>query len=185
MSENYAANSVNENVLVGSIALLAILFIVGIYIRYINSDEPEEPWTSGPRGCFSPNALVRLANGSEKTIQKIVVGDQVLGVNAWGRRVSNYVTRVFVHDGSHETLLINGSLQATPNHPIAVKYFVFWKKWVEAGSLKVGDLLIGVKGNVRVNSIAPSGTLATVYNLEVETSHTYFANNLLVHNKKP
>jgi intein/homing endonuclease len=82
------------------------------------------------------------------------------------------------------TLLVNGTLRATPNHP-----FFANGRWVTAGELGVGDILLEASEDGRtvvrvpVRSIERLPGGVEVFNLEVAGVHDYFADGLLVHNK--
>ncbi|EKD99981.1 MAG: hypothetical protein ACD_22C00118G0004 [uncultured bacterium] len=77
-------------------------------------------------------------------------------------------------------IIINGSLKITPNHILRVN-----GNWVEAGSIQSGDKLTDFQGNeVLVDSIEWQRGKYSVYNLEVETYHTFFADGVWVHNEK-
>lgn len=138
--------------------------------------------TGGGGGCFAPETLVLMADGSSKPINQIALGDRVMGEDEQGNRAVQTVTHLFVHEGSYETLRLNGTLIVTPNHPMrSIRGGV--KNWTEAGALSLGDLLVGLGGPVTLTTEEPAATLPAVYNLEVEPNHTYFAGGYLVHNK--
>ena len=57
-------------------------------------------------------------------------------------------------------------------------------EWVRVKDLKRGDKLLDKSGNaVAVKSIKRIEDPLTVYNMEVDGQHNYFANGFLVHNK--
>lgn len=75
-------------------------------------------------------------------------------------------------------------VRVTPHHPFAV----VGRGWVAAGELQLGDRLETPQGaTVAVGSIASLPGLHTVYNLEVEGAHSYYAgrSDVLVHNACP
>jgi len=134
--------------------------------------------SGGGGGCFSPDTLILMADGTYKPIVKVVVGDTVLAQDETGARVPNTVTKLFVHTDK-ETRIVNESLVVTPVHPIMTT-----RGWVEAGNLVVGDVMVGIHGTVEIRTIQQGEVLPKVYNLEVEPNHTYFAGGVLVHNKQ-
>ena len=81
-------------------------------------------------------------------------------------------------------------IQATPNHPF---YVAGRKEPVPAGELRLGDELLVLDaargqaapglGILKVQSLEQLAPEPTVYNLEVEGPHNYFASGVLVHNK--
>jgi intein/homing endonuclease len=85
------------------------------------------------------------------------------------------------------TLLVNGTIHTTPNHPFLVD-----GRWVRADQLRVGDVgqhveLEPITGEVTVmptpiTSLESSQATSGIYNFEVATYHTYIVNGLVVHN---
>ena len=77
-------------------------------------------------------------------------------------------------------------LRATPEHP-----FFANGRWVSAGELSVGDILLEVAEDGRtvvrvpVRSIESQPGGVETFNLEVSGVHDYFAGGILVHNKPP
>jgi hypothetical protein len=132
----------------------------------------------GGGGCFSADTLITMADGTLKPIVDVAVGDSVLGTDEAGVTSENTVTETFIHRGDNETLLLNGSIVVTPVHPIKTQ-----RGWVTAGELAIGDTLYTQSGSITVSSLVPGPLLASVYNLEVEPAHTYYAGGILVHNK--
>jgi hypothetical protein len=135
-----------------------------------------------------------VEDGTLKPIEQIEVGERVLAYDeATAAVVPAAVTQVFVHRNWQDqpTLLINGRLRATENHP-----FFVGGRWLRADGIHAGDLLLGQtpvpidRGPTRtliaetVEDVAPMPGVDTVYNLEIESFHTYFAEGILVHNIK-
>jgi hypothetical protein len=133
--------------------------------------------------------MVTLADGSTRAIEQIRVKDSVLAWNEKTKQLeSAEVEQTFVHAAIEGTVIVNGTLVATPNHP-----FYAGGRWVRADELKVGDELVALPQTGRgvalgtqsghVTSLTTTGSVNTVYNLEVKGVHTYFAGGILVHNK--
>jgi hypothetical protein len=126
-----------------------------------------------------------MADGTEKAIKDIRLGDRVMAQDEHGNRRSNIVTRLFTHGpDEHGTsadgmLKINGHLAVTPEHMIYTN-----RGWLSAGDIRVGDTLTGVAGAVKVLSIERSPVPSYVYNFTTFPNHTYFAGGVLVHNIK-
>jgi len=119
------------------------------------------------------------------------VGDLVLAYDeAAGSVVSRPVTRRFVHPGQHAgTLALDQgrTLRVTPNHPV---YEPETGAYVEAGSIARGERLLTLAPRGGATSAISAGFTAdyqglpeTVFNLEVDGTHNYFAAGVLVHNK--
>jgi hypothetical protein len=156
--------------------------------------KPAAPGSRGG-GCFVAGTRVTMADGTHKPIDKVRVGERVLAFDeSTGRVVPAAVTQVYVHPDWKDraaVVLVNGRLQATANHLFFVN-----GTWRRADELQVGDLLrqltpLGIDAGPARNtlseavaSLAPLPGADIVYNLEVATYHTYFAEGLLVHNMK-
>jgi RHS repeat-associated protein len=72
-------------------------------------------------------------------------------------------------------------IETTAEHPF---FSVDRRDWVRANELGAGDSLLGREGAVVVESVTPESGVQRVYNLEVETRHTYLVSDLwiLTHN---
>ena len=158
---------------------------------------PARPTPPPPRtgGCFVAGTRVTMADGTQKAIDQVRVGERVLAFDEKsGELFPAPVTEVFVHPAWRDqaaTILVNGRLRATDNHPFHVN-----GQWRRADELRPGDLLRVLTpapadfGQTRTTLAEAVGTLApldgadTVYNLEVGGYHTYFAEGVLVHNRK-
>jgi hypothetical protein len=132
--------------------------------------------------------MVAMADGSQKAIDQIRVGDVVLAYDEETRGVvPEPVLEVFVHprwENESGTILLNGHLRATDNHPFFVN-----GGWKRADRIEPGDWLFTLDGPRQVApdqaaSLVSMPGVATAYNLEVATHHTYFAEGVLVHNMK-
>ncbi len=133
--------------------------------------------------CFVAGTLISMADGSLKSIEDIQVGDSVKSYDeSSGSMVDSVVGHVFVHDAvemGDYYLVINNRLRVTPDHPLFVN-----GDWVDADSVVVGDSLLDVSGeSIEVLSVDRVFEPVVTYNLEVEGTHTYFADGVLVHNK--
>ncbi len=131
-------------------------------------------------GCFLPGTMVLMSNGESKPIEEVRVGDQVLSFANENSGNKKIVTVQGVHsylvDGY---MIINDELEVTGEHEIFLN-----GKWRLAGMAEVGDELIGENGEiVRIEKIEYVNKPATrVYNLNVDKTHTYFADGIYVHN---
>jgi len=132
-------------------------------------------------GCFAPDTLITMADGSSKVIEHIKVGDKILTLDAEGDgelvpgKVSNVHAKTV--DG---WLVINGSIKVTPEHMMWVN-----GRWTNAGSIQPGDALLDQEDRAySVESIYWQRGKFTVYNIDIENYHTYFAQGVYVHNEK-
>ncbi|GAB3720892.1 polymorphic toxin-type HINT domain-containing protein [Amycolatopsis oliviviridis] len=129
---------------------------------------------------FDPNTLVVMGDGSRKPIKDVKVGDKVLAKDpTTGRTAVRVVTDTRSH-ASQRTLVEvgvasgadRGSLVATDEHP-------FWveseKRWSHAVDLKAGHRLeTGDHRDATVTGTRSWSETRRVYNLTVDTDHTYF-----------
>ncbi len=157
--------------------------------RTISVNEASVPCCTG--SCFVAGTKVSLANGQELPIEKISVGTDVMAYDPdTGALTASPVTHTFVHPDSEGLVVVNGTLQATANHP-----FFANGHWVRADELQVGDTLLmlpegasalassGEVQSTPVQSLVYTPRRVATYNIEVANQHTYFAGGVLVHNK--
>lgn len=147
---------------------------------------------------FDGATQVRMADGSTKRIDEVAVGDKVLATDPTTGRSGDFaVTHVIVGEGDKDLVEVTvgtstgtrsdgatAAVTATRGHP-------FWdaeaQRWVEAGDLRSGEALQTSSGGVARTITTREWTERTrVYNLTVDTLHTYYVVlaglNLLVHN---
>jgi hypothetical protein len=142
--------------------------------------------------CFAAGTPVTLADGTTRPIEAIHEGDLVYAYDEpSGEIVAARVGRTFVHTDVHDRLIaINHQLMATGNHPF---YVAGRAETVAAADLRLGDELLvldsmsgssePVLRTMKVLALEQLPPARTVYNLEVEGQHNYFAGGVLVHNK--
>lgn len=132
-------------------------------------------------GCFTGDTKVTMADGTEKNIQDIQVGEKVLTrkaeldetlvpaevVNTYRKTVGGYLT-------------INDTIRVTTNHFLYVN-----GTWRRADEVNVGDILVQENAKpLTVHSIEWHKEQVDVFNIEVAGEHSYFANGIYVHNGK-
>ncbi|MEU6994655.1 polymorphic toxin-type HINT domain-containing protein [Streptomyces sp. NPDC046465] len=145
--------------------------------------------------CFPAGTNVRMANGKNKNIEEIKVGDKVLATDPKsGKTRRREVTATIVTDDDKQFTKItlvtpNGiaKLTATHEHPF---WSVDQKKWVAAGRLKPGMFLRTHDGHtVAVKTTRTYSHRERTYNLTVAGLHTYYVlageTPVLVHNSTP
>jgi len=132
--------------------------------------------------CFLGGTKISMADGSYKNIEDIKINDEVRSFDTRKNEVVNsQVYQLFEHPDTCGHMIINNNLKLTDNHPMWVPAL---SQWVDAGDLTIGTKLLHTDGSeILVETIEESDDVTTVYNFEVETYHTYFAENHLVHNK--
>lgn len=132
------------------------------------------------KGCFLAGTSILTPSGSSP-IEKLKIGDSVL--TREGEHNSNLVNAKI--KGVHKVtvpgyLIINHTLKLTPEHILWVN-----DSWTMAGNIQIGNTLTNSAGEEEiVQSIEWQGGAVDVYNLEIERYHTFFAENIWVHNDK-
>jgi hypothetical protein len=154
----------------------------------------------GGGGCFLPGTKITLSDGTLIDIEDVVIGDKLLTYNIIENCFEPGIVKKLIRpkkDNIITVKLSNGTrIHSTEEHP----YFVQGKGWcsfdptsttklheIEVDQLLPGDILLDDKGNtITVERITPvvGAEIQTVYNFEIDGNHTYFANGILVHNKR-
>jgi prepilin-type N-terminal cleavage/methylation domain-containing protein len=135
-------------------------------------------FTTAAAACFLAGTMVSTPNG-DKAIEELNVGDRVW---SWDneRPIENIIRKTLVHrvPGYYELATTSGSLLVTGIHPLLTS-----SGYKTVDSIQLGDKLITKLGSETVLSKIYIGKAATVYNLEADEPHNYFANGFVVHNK--
>jgi hypothetical protein len=133
---------------------------------------------AGGGGCFAAGTLVETEFGPYP-IELLEVGDRVLSLDeATGSLTQATITRTY-KSVRYEYYVINGTLEVTSEHP-------FWMNgsWVNAEDIKVGDRILDWNNEkIPVESIERTVRGVRVYNIEVDGTHTFYVEGVLVHNK--
>src|SRR3989338_6818433 len=122
---------------------------------------------------------ITMGDESKKKIEEVKIGDGVLSYDENRKRnVISRVSGVFNHVMLGYYVLDN-ELKITATNPIFVN-----GKWGYPPELKVGDELLTAEGKEKkIRSIKYVGGEVKVYNLQIEKTGNYFAEDVLVHNK--
>jgi hypothetical protein len=154
--------------------------------------------TCGP-SCFIGGTKITTENGI-KNIEDIIVGDIVMSYLEDSEvLIPRTVNGTFNEDYVGGLVIINGiKTNATIGHPFAVKNEIGELKWAAYNKnidlhyinegIVVNNLVdekysINLNGSwVKIETIELEPFEGTVYNIGVEDTHNYFANNILVHN---
>jgi hypothetical protein len=132
-------------------------------------------------GCFLEGTKILMADGTEKNIQDVQVGDNIFTFkNEFSHElVPAKVGQTFRHIVDRY-LVINNTLLVTPEHRIFVN-----GTWRQIGEAKVGDWLLDSHGNrIVIETIEERQSMVAVYNFMVEDYHTFIADGIYVHNDK-
>lgn len=135
--------------------------------------------------CFPEGTRILLNDGSYKNIEDLTTSDVLLTYNnEQGKYGAGTTTSIRVSTQNELIYIVteNGEeVKSTPLH----KFYVEESGWTQAQNIKVGDLLFNKDSIlVKVKSIESLKGEFKVYHLiDVKDNHTYFAENILVHNK--
>ena len=150
-----------------------------------------------PTCCFIAGTKITMANGSNKNIEDVEIGDQLIGKN---KSINAVVAFIRPQLRERTLISVNGSVPfMTNDHPVYCKDG-FWKSYdPEAtkekydllqhwniGKLSVGDTIetddgLGIAINTILEHVEDPDT--QVYNFVLDGDHTYIANHMIVHNK--
>lgn len=128
-------------------------------------------------GCFTADTKIFMADNSLKEISQIKPNDKIL-TKENNKLVKAKVSAVKIATASG-LLILNQNLKTTPDHLIKIN-----DAWQVAANAQIGDKLETPTGPQNITSVEYIKGVNTVYNLEVEKYHTFFAENYLVHNQK-
>lgn len=133
-------------------------------------------------GCFPAGTMISTPNGI-KPIESIQIGDTVLGVNK-NRLIPVKVQKVYstiselIEIRTEDTII-----HTTAEHPLLKMDGEFGL----AGALKNEESLCIYHNNTfshsKILSVKQILGLVPVYNIEVDSPHTFIADNIVVHNK--
>lgn len=137
------------------------------------------------KGCFLPDTPILKADGSETAISRVQPGDALLAFTPEGQVVTAHVDNVLQHEETSylEIEAEDVTLRVTEEHPFYVGGGVFQT----ACTLRVGDVVYAYDGAglaaQQICAIKRVDAPVTVYNLQTDEPHTFFANGIAVHNK--
>ena len=158
------------------------------------------PGSGSNATCFVKGSKVTLANKTKIAIEDVKIGDQVLGLNGINT-VTGYDRPMLIIDKVRSGTFygINGLEKfVTSEHPILtnngwksidmINAIIFEPHLAKLliGNLEIGDKILTESGNyITVNSIEKyeDQPQQELYNLLLDGDHTFYLNDLLVHNK--
>jgi hypothetical protein len=152
----------------------------------ITKDDP-------PTSCFIAGTKIDMADGTQKNIENIRVGDEVQAIGGTTDTVS-YVHDIEAQD--HLLWTLNGHITATEAHPFMTEdgwksanpeasMPVYESYGISIGQLEAGDLLTGSEGVVELTSLESREENVKVYNFTTASTHTYMVDGVVSHNKTP
>ena len=155
--------------------------------------------------CVVEGTLIHIAQGAQRPIEDLIVGNQVLTMDGtfnvdsvddltyiqeeeiYQNNLSNEHTAVAIWKSNViGTISINdGQLRTTMGHIHIIKRDGLWIAKT-ADTLEVGDVMFKLGyGEFLIDSLeVDEVNQYTVYKLDVEPNDTFFANGILTHNRK-
>lgn len=137
--------------------------------------------------CLPAGTKILMANGSEKRIERVRLGESVVAYNEGSKKIEYCEVLDRMKRPSEELICIHTNkevLKLTGEHPVYTK-----RGWVKAVDLSQDDDVLvwprfdgGPRWKKLVNISKEKPECEYVYNLEVKNNNNYFANNVLVHN---
>jgi hypothetical protein len=156
------------------------------------------PCQGGP-SCFLAGTMISTPDG-DRPIESLKEGDAIWCVGEDGKRVAGRITATLKHV-SNGYYRLNGSTLVTgehrflmtgagPNFVASVASMSYEQhalgQWIPLRDLSVGQQLLKFDGTSEtIETIEFVDRGVRVFNLEVAPHHNYFANGILVHNRKP
>jgi phage-related protein len=144
-------------------------------------------------GCFPAGTPVLMADGSERAIETLQVGDQVLARGGAFFVPTTVLARIVPPPKRVYTLTFDSdkTLTLTDSHPVMTEQG--WKSLhpratkqenpdLDVSTLHIGDRVHTTGGMVTLVGIRP-GEVVPIYNITVDEPHTFYASGILVHNK--
>ncbi len=135
---------------------------------------------SGPVMCVLEGSQVATPRG-DVPIESLRVGDQVITRVDGTETIGAVTWTKAAPSREHLEIALDSAttLRVTDQHPIATP-----DGFAKAGKLTPGDTVLTRSGQARIKSITQRRTAATVYDLSIEPGNVFFADGVLVHNKR-
>ncbi|MDD4889505.1 MAG: polymorphic toxin-type HINT domain-containing protein [Phycisphaerae bacterium] len=137
------------------------------------------------KGCFLPDTPVLRADGLPVAIRDVRVGDELKAFEPDGAIVAAKVRAVLTAEVERYAVVTTAGrvLRVTPDHP----FYVGSGRFQTLESLRVGDRVFAFDGAALspqpITAIEIVAGHVTVYNLQTDRPHTFFADGIAVHNK--
>lgn len=160
---------------------------------------PPDP-TPSPDPCFLYGTEIKMADGSNKLIEDLVLGDVLssLSIEGLDKNIENnwleFSADVFsythssarivnlIHGSYSNYYIINNSIRITYEHPVFIKRDNEYK-FCKIHNLLVGDLLFNTDDNwVEIQTIEFINETCQTVGVNIEDDDVYFGSGILVHN---
>jgi len=156
--------------------------IVQLEKQLANAQKEKDKLASQSKGCFLPDTLVQMEDGSFKPFIEIVPGDMVMTYDiGFDKQVSRPVMELYSVQSNH-LYTINGEFETTGGERLLSQ-----DGWKEVSNLKQGDV-VHVNGNMlEILSIEYKKVEHRLHNMQVSDTHNFYVSTsngtkYLVHN---
>lgn len=138
--------------------------------------------------CFVAGTMVRMADGSEKPIESVEIGDKVLSHKGNPRTVTDTIAKSFSGELIRTRAHASRWITSTPDHRFINSSGE--KRWESIGEMKIGQSLsisnpdsnlFGISSPI-VSMNGSKTSDSKVFCLEIEEDHSFIANGYDVHN---
>ncbi len=135
--------------------------------------------------CLAPHTLINLPDDTKTPISKLKPGQQVLSYNINTKQIQpKKILNIYQNPLANRKIIQiihpYGVLECTNEHKIYTQN----RAYLPAQELTYTDTLLTPKSStqLRNKALLQNPPYQTVYNLEVEDNHNYFATNILISN---
>ena len=196
-----ADDAVRSNHIAGATSVLSSGTNTHAIVAQGTSLDSAVGWAPLTDVCFLKDTKILLNNSEYKNIQDLSENDILKSSNIQDldnnnvdiEYLLNWYTKDFKYQESNTKVkelykhfteqyyIINDELKITPEHLLFVKKNDIYE-WYSAKNIKIGyELLISENKFIKVESIEEVNKRADVYNIKIEGTMNYYADNYLVH----
>ncbi len=156
--------------------------IVQLKKRLAKAKNAKAEMLSQSKGCFPPDTLVQMEDGTLRPFVTIQPGDKVMTYDiGYNKQVSRPVLELYSVQSNH-LYTINGEFKTTGGERLLSQ-----EGWKDVSSLKKGDM-VHVNGSMqKILDIGYNRTEQTLHNMQVDDTHNFYVStadgtSYLVHN---
>lgn len=138
--------------------------------------------------CLHPSSLIKMADGTEKQIKDVQIGDKVFTYNEESsekeiHEVEYVYKNLSKHEKMYELVLEDDStIKLTGNH----KVLLASGDYKRTDNLEIGNEILRFDNSLKITNISEIEYHEDVYNLRIKSdndlNHNYFANGICVSN---
>lgn len=145
------------------------------------------PITGRGAHCFPAGTMVTMADGSEKDISLVEIGDEVMSFDFIEQQYTPRKVIATQQKYDHRFTIVSTSGGRVTRSTNTHRFYITTAGWVQAQHLKKGHEVItnpeGVYGYDTISSVVTLETTSEpVYDIQVQGTECFFADGMLVHN---